>query len=203
MKENPCVKFRWEFLRRDPKVIDAFRKLEKLKGDPGASEAEKAFCEQIGMNAPFPDISKPYEQVTQDPAKFFWAIQNKGVSWEYAVSSTNDIPTELTIKIDLTQIKSVASTLRTIEAVLVRHVAEWFPLWKDAYKTPVKTYQTILDVGSTLQESGQTYESIAADFFPEEYDSRDEKVVRRLIKKVRDIKKSYDALIHGGWKKIS
>jgi hypothetical protein len=216
--ENQWLKYRWEFMRRDPCYRSAYVRAtvdipieiyeEMITGVEGVAEIYH-ICGTYGLSKIIhPDLS--FEELNEADKEAL-ALGGLGVCDEMDLSPRVRLDyNELVIYIDFARINSLDALKHKalalidnkykayFEEVERRLTDEFRKVKKDQTYThhkktiKLKDFERILTIGD-LRQQGLTIEDIANQIFPGDAS------IESAIRKVRQHLKTYDALVDGGY----
>ena len=197
------AKYRWEFLRRDPDYIKAYKKHKK-------SEDEKEVCKSFGLECDemlnpeldFKELCSLVVKTFRESMKLRRSGSMKlsvkmnrllGLNVGFGVIPRGDDQLDISIYFD--KINSIDNLKKEISN---RIDLFWFTYsLEHAHKTIKKTdYELILRIGDLKKKEGLTYEQIAEKVYPN--DASPELAKAKVIQH----HKKYKELVNGGHKKL-
>lgn len=224
-------KYRWEFMRRDPKYIQAYQehskrflavKRDEITQDEYQLEESKSAWE-FGvryLRSPARTFDELWPQEKSDDFLDFWEHEYFGApgafkwstSWEhkYRPGENTLIPGWKPSLEPIMQIEIHFDHVNSIEAlkreVLDTITSQWAEYKERSEHTVQKKqdYELFLKVGD-LKEQGMTNQEIAKKVFPEDFDNENENREpnpESAIRKVSNYYAKYKELRDGGYKKL-
>jgi hypothetical protein len=216
------LKYRWEFMRRDPEYIRAYNEIMELEGkvqnksDQDIDSIEAALDEKIKkyyklfeLSMPFFwDPNKPFEEVTKinyeaespglTQAVFYSTHDQKPVKI-YTKYGSQDVPRDiLLMEIDFTKVNSIDALKKSV-------IGQIDFYWKNDYlqrlperiKVNRVNFDKIIEVGDLKKSNPRiTWKEIAAKTFPDDSDPES------AIMKAKQHYSRYEELINGGWRDL-
>ncbi len=181
---------------------------------------ESKVCAEVGIEPPFPDISLSWDElvfgepemkdipgmgeVPYHTAEQAWSrvMLDRSMPKAFRVShSSKNEKHVLNIRLDLSVVRSLDETLQAAKkAVLMYAAIEGIQIGGLNAKANER-YQIILEVGDLLRK-GRTHEQVAAEAFPDDWESTDANVVDTLKARVSRYGAEYERLTKQ-WYKIS
>lgn len=221
-KKKDWLKYRWEFLRRDPEFMKIYpENYIRNRPDPNLSFEEiwdsldnKSNEEQMEiLNRRIPlqailELQSAVQIITSKKKLTEYApYMKQGTIVSYNIlEHKKDVGiNELVIWIDLEKVNSIDAlknqVLNIIDHYWFTYSSE-FKKVKDSRK--LIDYDIILKVGDLREKDKLKYQQIARQIFPRDFDANNESAnPESAIKKVSNYYKKYKELVNGGWRNLT
>ncbi|MCX5906520.1 MAG: hypothetical protein NTY64_04835, partial [Deltaproteobacteria bacterium] len=219
------IGIRWEFMREDPKYIEAFDRLIKIESnntDRGIlfAESKKVF-QELGLNFPWnphhiPSLLNPnksFDELNPFEVDFLLhAFKSKAVTINpYFINDENKRTINydgLMIALDFNEINSIEALKQVVSAAIKLAWENYEVPFRFGYRKKKKTnwtdFEKILKVGRLKKENPEaTYKELAEIVFPKEMNPEAVNVSpESAIKKTTQLHMRYKELTEkGGWRK--
>lgn len=222
-KSEAWVKWRWEFLRRNPECKRAFEKVKKLRSEytertgnenlrtydySSSSEgrSEMNLCHRFFMVSDFfPDPDKPFEKLVGDPwgGVFKFTLNPPPVSL-FVHPKTKEI---VTIEIDFRRVNRPSNLKKDVCKLIDEHVALLNSLGlSKKRKLNDRDYERIINVGDMKEDIKEklTFEAIAEKIYPSQFDEKNSKAnPESAITCVKQDHVLYKDFVNERWKEIT
>lgn len=216
------LKYRWEFMRRDPEYIRAYNEimeLERKDQDQSGQDIEsievaldekiKKYYRLFELSMPFFwDSNKPFEEITkinyeaESPGltkAVFYSTHDQNSVKIFTKYGSQDVPRDiLLMEIDFTKVNSIDALKK-----LVIDQIDFY--WKNDYlrrlperiKINKVNFDKILQVGDLKKSHSRlSWKDIATKTFPDDSD------FESAIMKAKQHYSRYEELINGGWRDL-
>jgi hypothetical protein len=216
------LKYRWEFMRRDPEYIRAYNDIMELEGkvqdksDQNIDSIEATLDEKIKkyyrlfeLSVPFFwDPNKTFEKVTkinyeaESPGltqAIFYSTHDQKPVKIYTKYGSQDVPRDIILmEIDFTKVNSIDALKKSvIDQIDFYWKNDYLQRLPERIKVNKVNFDKIIEVGDLKKSNHKiTWREIAAKTFPDDSDSES------AIMKAKQHYSRYEELTHGGWRDL-
>ncbi len=214
------LKYRWEFMRRDPEYIKAYNEIMELEekvrdeSNQNIDDIEAALDEKIKQYRKLFELSMPFfwdpSKTFEETTKINYAAESPGLTQAVFYSTHDQKPVKiytkyasqdvhrdfLLMEIDFTKVNSIDALKKSV----IDHIDFY---WKKDYlkrlperiKVNKVKFDNIVEVGDLKKSNPRmTWKEIASKCFPEDIDADS------AIIKAKQHYSRYEELVNGGWR---
>lgn len=214
------LKYRWEFMRRDPEYIKAYNEVKELekkvqnKSGQDIDSIEAALDEKISKYYKLFELSIPFlvepSKLFEEVAKINYEAESPGLTQAvfysthdqkpvkiYTKYGSQEVPRDiLLMEIDFTKVNSIDA----LKKAVINQIDFY---WKNDYlqrlperiKVNKVNFDKIIEVGDFKKDNPRiTWKEIATKTFPDDLDTES------AIMKTKQHYSRYEELINGGWR---
>lgn len=220
-KEEDWLKYRWEFLRRDPEFKKIFPKnyikdrpdpnlpFEEIWGSLDNNSGEE-LSEIIKRRLPLMavlDFQSAVQIIGDKNLTKYAPYMKQGTITSYNVLEHKKKVgvNELVLWIDLEKVNSIDALKQEVLNIIDHYWVTYCSEFKKARKSrKLIDYDIILKVGDLREKDELKFQQIARRIFPRDFDENNESAnPESAIKKVSNYYKKYRELVNGGWKNLT